>query len=69
MDETRPIDVRDAEAAQRVLIAPLADLLETASDLCASPDPALAAMDIANLCRDAAMLADAMSVIARRTAP
>ena len=50
-------------------MTPLADLLETAAECCASPDLAHAATQIVGLCRDATVLAEALTIIARRTAP
>lgn len=69
MDETRPVDAEVAARAQQALMTPLADLLETAAECCASPDLAHAATQIVGLCRDATVLAEALTIIARRTAP
>jgi hypothetical protein len=65
----RPIPHAVAIAAQQAYHEAVADLLEAAVDRCANADVLNSAAELAALCRDAALLAEALDVLRRRSAP
>lgn len=69
MDKDRPLDPENANLAQLSLLEAVTSLVETACDHCASSIAVSEIWRLQALLVDVQVLAQAMDIIAKRTAP